>query len=140
MAGSIGDNDDDTISGINVTPLVDITLVLLIIFIVTAKMIVTPAVPLDLPRASQSQELQVVFSVVLPTTGPTLVNGAPATDDQAVLQLARAALDKTPDLRAVINADGAVPHRRVVHTLDLLKSAGIVRIAFGALPLEEGAH
>ena len=52
--------------GINVTPLVDITLVLLIIFIVTAKIIVTPAVPLDLPRAAHSEEVQVVFSVIVP--------------------------------------------------------------------------
>ena len=46
------------ISGINVTPLVDVTLVLLIIFIVTAKIVVTPAVSLDLPRASEGKELQ----------------------------------------------------------------------------------
>jgi len=54
------------ITGINVTPLVDIALVLLIIFLVTAKMIVTPAVPLDLPRASRTQDVQVVFSLSLP--------------------------------------------------------------------------
>jgi biopolymer transport protein TolR len=129
-------NGGAIIAGINVTPLVDVTLVLLIIFIVTAKIIVTPAVPLDLPRASQSEELQTVFSVVLPTTGATLVNGDPAADDQALLRLARKALLDAPELRAVINADGAVPHRRVIHTLDLLKTAGIARVAFGALPPE----
>ena len=43
------------ISGINVTPLVDVTLVLLIIFIVTAKLVVAPAVPLDLPKASRAR-------------------------------------------------------------------------------------
>jgi biopolymer transport protein TolR len=129
-------NGGAIIAGINVTPLVDVTLVLLIIFIVTAKIIVTPAVPLDLPRASQSEELQTVFSVVLPTTGATLVNGDPAADDQTLLRLARKALLDAPELRAVINADGAVPHRRVIHTLDLLKTAGIARVAFGALPAE----
>ena len=127
------------IAGINVTPLVDITLVLLIIFIVTAKIIVTPAVPLELPRASQSEELQVVFSVIVPASGPTLVDGVAASDDQLLTRLAKEALIKDPDVRAVINADGAVPHRRVIHTLDLLKSAGIARVAFGALPPEEGA-
>ena len=127
------------IAGINVTPLVDITLVLLIIFIVTAKIIVTPAVPLELPRASQSEELQVVFSVIVPASGPTLVDGVAANDDQLLTRLAKEALIKDPDVRAVINADGAVPHRRVIHTLDLLKSAGIARVAFGALPPEEGA-
>ena len=132
-------NGGGIIAGINVTPLVDITLVLLIIFIVTAKIIVTPAVPLDLPRASQTEELQVVFSVIVPASGPTLVNGEAASDDVVLTRLAKDALVKDPDVRAVINADGAVPHRRVIHTLDLIKSAGIARVAFGALPPEEGS-
>src|SRR5438874_10963559 len=89
------------IAGINVTPLVDITLVLLIIFIVTAKIIVTPAVPLDLPHASQTEELQVVFSVLVPASGPTLVNGEPAENDDALLRLAQRALAKDPEVRAV---------------------------------------
>src|ERR1041385_8695634 len=127
----------DIISGINVTPLVDITLVLLIIFIVTAKIIVTPAVPLDLPRASRTEELQVVFSVVVPSSCPTLVDGEPAADDDRLLALARQALVRDPEVRAVINADGGVPHRRVMHILDLLKNSGIARVAFGALPLEK---
>jgi biopolymer transport protein TolR len=139
MASS-SQNGNGLIVAINVTPLVDITLVLLVVFMVTAKMIVTPAVPLDLPRASQSEELQVVFSVILPTGGPTLVNGEPAADDDHLSRLAANALLKTPGLRAVINADGSVAHRRVIHTLDLIKSAGITRIAFGALPPEEGAN
>jgi biopolymer transport protein TolR len=125
------------IAGINVTPLVDIMLVLLIVFIVTAKVVVAPAVPLELPRASQTEELQVVFSVVVPIRGPALVNGEPARDDDLV-RLARAALMKTPGVRVVINADGEVPHRRVIHTLDLIKRAGIAHVAFGALPSEEG--
>ena len=59
-------NENGIIAGINVTPLVDIMLVLLIVFMVTTTIMVTPAVPLDLPRASQSEELRVVLSVVLP--------------------------------------------------------------------------
>jgi biopolymer transport protein ExbD len=133
-------NANGIIAGINVTPMVDITLVLLIIFIVTAKIIVTPAVPLDLPRASQSEEIQVVFSVIVPANGPTLVNGEPANNDDTLLQLASRAVGQDPDVRAVINADGAVPHRRIIHTLDLIKTAGIARVAFGALPPEEGTR
>ena len=63
MASS-GPRRGGIIEGINVTPLVDITLVLLVIFIVTAKIVVTPAVPLDLPRAAGAEELQTVLSVV----------------------------------------------------------------------------
>lgn len=135
MAGA-SQNGNGMITGINVTPLVDITLVLLIVFIVTAKIIVTPAVPLELPRAAQSEEIQVVFSIIVPAHGAILVDGVPAGTDELIAQRAKAALSKDPELRAVINADGEVPHRTVIHVLDLIKSAGITRVAFGAVPPE----
>ncbi len=128
------------ISGINITPLVDVSLVLLIIFIVTAKLVVTPAVPLDLPRASQSREVQVVFSVVVPPTGPLVVNGSPVANDAGLIRLAREAHGQDRDLRVVISADGAAYHRRVVHVLDLISRAGISRVAFGALPSDENGN
>jgi biopolymer transport protein ExbD len=137
MAGSSGQDANGIISGINVTPLVDVMLVLLVIFIVTAKIIVTPAVPLDLPHAAHGEEVQVVLSVILPVRGPMLVNGAALPNDEALEDKARAALAGDRDLRAVIQADGDVPHRRVVHVLDLLKGAGLTRVAFGALPDEQ---
>jgi biopolymer transport protein ExbD len=139
MAGTQHSNGE-IIAGINVTPLVDITLVLLIIFIVTAKIVVAPAVPLDLPRASQSEEVQVIFSVLIPTKGPPLVNGTPTPVDGELVRLARQAQTEDSDVRAVINADGGVAHRQVMHVLDLLKQGGITRVAFGALPSEEEAH
>ena len=126
------------ITGINVTPLVDITLVLLVILMVTAKVIVTPSVPLDLPVASHTDAQQTVFSIVVPKSGPTLVNGQTIADDNALVAQAEAALASDPALRAVINADGDVPHRTMVHLLDLLKKAGVNAIAFGAQPLEGG--
>jgi biopolymer transport protein TolR len=129
-------NDSGIISGINVTPLVDITLVLLIVFIVTAKIIVTPAVPLDLPPAAKTEEVQVVLSVIVPERGPTLVNGEPVGEGSALQARAQEALARDADLRAVVQADGAVPHRRVIAVLDALKSAGVTRIAFGAAPLD----
>jgi biopolymer transport protein ExbD len=136
MAGASQENGS-AIVGINVTPLVDIVLVLLIVLIVTARIVVAPAVPLDLPKAATSEQLQVVLSVIVPVSGPLLVNGAAVPDDDGLLARARDALTKDPDVRAVINADGATVHRRVIHALDLLRQAGIARIAFGAVP-EEG--
>jgi biopolymer transport protein TolR len=134
MAGSSSDNG--IVAGINVTPLVDITLVLLIIFIVTAKIIDTPAVPLDLPKASQAEGVQVVFSVIMPVTGPMLVDGVPVPDESTLIQRAKEALQREPELRAVIQADGDIPHRRTIHMLDILKKVGISKVAFGALPEE----
>jgi biopolymer transport protein TolR len=135
MAGGNGGNG--IISGINVTPLVDITLVLLIVFIVTARIMVTPAVPVDLPQASQSEEIQAIFAVTVPVSGPIFVNGTAVPDDGALVRLARAAVTANADLRAVIDADGSAPYRRVIHALDVLKRAGVKRVAFGAMPDED---
>ncbi len=128
---------DGLISGINVTPLVDVMLVLLVIFIVTAKIIVTPAVPLDLPRAAHGEEVQVVLSVIVPVRGPMLVDGAALSNEDGLAEKARSALARDPELRAVIQADGDVPHRRVIHVLDALRGAGVTRVAFGALPVDD---
>jgi biopolymer transport protein ExbD len=55
-------------------------------------------------------------------------------DDAAVLGRARAAVSANRDVRAVLQADGSVPHRRVMHALDLLRQANIAKIAFGVVP------
>jgi biopolymer transport protein ExbD len=128
-------SDEDAITGINVTPLVDITLVLLIIFMVTTKIVLNQTVPLDLPKAATgTSEVQVVFSIILAVDGRALVDGKPIPDDNAILALAREAQEQHPDLRAVIKADTAVTHGRVIHVLDLLKQAHVAKIAFGVSP------
>ena len=132
MAGGASSGEsDEAITGINVTPLVDIVLVLLIIFMVTAKLIVNKSVPLDLPKAATGSDIQTVFSVVMLADGSTQVDSRPIQNDDAILGLARAAHDKNNDLRAVIKADTTVPHGRVIHVLDLLKQAQVSKIAFG---------
>ncbi|MBL8612719.1 MAG: biopolymer transporter ExbD [Myxococcales bacterium] len=136
MAGGGSSDSEEAIVGINVTPLVDITLVLLIIFMVTAKLIVSQAVPLDLPKASTgNQDVQVVFSIILAADGATLVDSKPVKNDDAILEIARERRKANPDLRAVIKADSAVTHGRVIHVLDLLKQAQISKIAFGVTPV-----
>ncbi|MEZ4302171.1 MAG: biopolymer transporter ExbD [Polyangiaceae bacterium] len=142
MAGSSSnDSDDGMVSGINVTPLVDITLVLLIIFMVTARIIVSQSLPMDLPKAAQGQQIQLVFGVELHSDGSILVDSKRLANDDAVFPVAKEAFAKNSDLRAVIRADTAVQHGRVIRVLDLLKQAGISKIAFGvsAVPPEPGA-
>src|SRR6187431_2268402 len=141
MAGGSSNDDDGMVSGINVTPLVDITLVLLIIFMVTAKIIVSQSLPLDLPKAAQGQEVKLVFGLELHANGDTLADGKKLPAEDAILPLAREAQAKNPELRAVIRADTTVPHGRVIRALDLLKQAGVSKIAFGVTPIapEPGA-
>lgn len=131
MAASMNQADEGMFSGINVTPLVDITLVLLIVFMVTAKLIVSNTLPMDLPKAATGSEQQIVFAVSLGSDGATKVDSEMVASDDAVLPLARAAKKDHPELRAVIHADGIVPHQRVVRVMDLLKQGGIGKIAFG---------
>jgi biopolymer transport protein ExbD len=136
--GAGAQDTDEPITGINVTPLVDIVLVLLIIFMVTAKLIVSKSVPLDLPKAATGSDIQTVFSVVLAADGTTQVDSKTVPSDDTILGLARGAHDKNADIRAVIKADAAVPHGRVIHVLDLLKQAQVGKIAFGVQPTAPG--
>jgi biopolymer transport protein ExbD len=129
---------DEPITGINVTPLVDIVLVLLIIFMVTAKLIVSKSVPLDLPKAATGSDIQTVFSVVLAADGTTQVDSRTVPSDDVILGLAKSAHEKNAELRAVIKADSSVPHGRVIHVLDLLKQAQVGKIAFGVQPVAPG--
>ena len=138
MAGGSNDNDDGLIAGINVTPLVDVTLVLLIIFMVTARIIVSQGMPMDLPKAASGEALQQVFSVELSADGKTRVDSSDLPNDEAITALAKTAKAKTADLRAVIRADRKVEHGRVIHVLDLLKRAGVAKIAFAVSPADRG--
>jgi biopolymer transport protein ExbD len=98
MAGGGTQEADEAITGINVTPLVDITLVLLIIFMVTTRIVMNQTVPLDLPKAVNGQsDVQVVFSIILTTDGRAMVDSKPIANDDAVLPLARDALAQHPD-------------------------------------------
>jgi biopolymer transport protein ExbD len=134
MASQSTQTEEGVFAGINVTPLVDITLVLLIIFMVTAKLIVSQTLPLDLPKAAAATEQQVVFSVSLSKAGETSVDSRKVATDAEILAAARDAKQHHPEVRAVIQADSAVSHGRVVRVLDLLKQGGIGKIAFSVVP------
>ena len=123
---------DDLIAGINVTPLVDVTLVLCIILMVTAKMVAQPtSIPLELPRAaSGSTDVQTMMSIELAANGATVVDTKVQPGDDAIFTLAKDARSKNPEIRVVIRADQSVQHGRVIHVLDLLKQAGVAKIAF----------
>ena len=138
MAGSAGEDDEGLISGINVTPLVDVTLVLLIIFMVTAKIIVSQGMPMDLPKAASGENVQSIFSVELLANGQTWIDSKQVESDEKVRDLASDARIKNKDIRAVIRADKKVEHGRVIHVLDLLKRAGVSKIAFAIAPIPEG--
>ncbi len=129
MANPIDEGGDDTIAAINVTPLVDITLVLLIIFMVTATYVAREAIQVDLPRAaSGGQIVGPTLAFALDRDGKLFLDGAPATAD-AAREAVRAALARSPEARAIISADRAVSHGRVIELIDLVKGEGLTRFA-----------
>lgn len=134
MAGGSADDDDGLISGINVTPLVDVMLVLLVIFMVTAKIIVSQGMPMDLPKSASGENMQQIFSVDLSQDGKARVDSKPVETDEGILPLARQAKAGNKEIRAVIRADKKVEHGRVIHVLDLLRQGGISKIAFAVTP------
>jgi len=145
MAGGAAndfDGDDagsQMISGINVTPLVDITLVLLIIFMVTATYIASGAIKIDLPKAASSgEQTKSTLALSLTKEGALYLNGEKTTD-AAVTKFIGETLPRTPDLQAIIAADKVVSHGDVVHVIDLVKRAGVRRFAINVDPAAAGA-
>jgi biopolymer transport protein ExbD len=129
MAGFGGDESDDLISGINVTPLVDIVLVLLIIFMVTATYIVRAAIEVELPRAAHGGETSgTVLAVMLTRDGQVYLDGVRRSEAELVAR-ARDAVRADAETRAVISADKSALHGAVVRVIDLVKDAGVTRFA-----------
>jgi biopolymer transport protein ExbD len=129
VAASGDGGDDDLISDINVTPLVDIVLVLLIIFMVTATYIVRASIEVDLPRAAHGGEATgTVLSIVVAKDGQLFLDGVRRSEDELVART-REAVARDGDARVVIAADRAALHGAVVRVIDLVKGAGATRFA-----------
>jgi biopolymer transport protein TolR len=136
-----GSNDEEyEISGINVTPLVDIMLVLLIIFLVTATYIVKEAIKIELPRAvSAGAPVPRTLQLLVSKEGQVYLDGAVVNDDAIVRRVADARR-KGQDLQAVIGADRDARHGSVVHLLDLLKGEGVTKFAIEVEREQKGAR
>lgn len=133
MAGSQPENDD-AIMGINVTPLVDITLVLLIIFMATAHMIVHRSMSLNLPKVANSQQVPTQsIQIMLAADKSLQLNGEPVELQALSVNLGQMArLD--PGLRVTLSADERVSWGDVASILDTIRGAGITKIATEVQP------
>ena len=128
MAGGVQDSDEE-ITGINVTPLVDIVLVLLIIFMVTANFIVRETIEVDLPRAASGGEtVQGLVNIVMDKDTKLYFDGN-EVDEAALRRSIYDALQKDKDTRAIISADQAVNYGQVMHLIDVVKGQGISKFA-----------
>ena len=121
-------------SEINVTPLVDVMLVLLVIFILTAPLLAS-SIKLELPRTSAAKATQApqFVTLVVDKTGVIFVNDQPVTLAALQASLLQTAA-QSPDTEVQLRADAAVPYGRVVAVMGAAQNAGLMRIGFVAEP------
>ncbi|CAN5247350.1 N/A [soil metagenome] len=134
MAGgaSLYNNDDDSgggITDINITPFVDVVLVLLVVFMVTAKLIVARGVDIDKPKAATGGEVQSTLRVSVTADGTLYVNGDKFSDDAAAIARIKAVAATTSKPKAIIAGDRKGAYGGVMRAIDLVQQAGVTAIA-----------
>jgi biopolymer transport protein ExbD len=128
MAGGARQDENEIITDINVTPFVDVSLVLLIIFMVTATYIVAQSIPVDLPKASTGEDVVSTFAIALTTDGEIYLDGKKINEPTLKASI-RAAHSKNNEVRVVIAADKSVLHGRFVGIIDLVRKEGVSKFA-----------
>ncbi|PWU17046.1 MAG: biopolymer transporter ExbD [Bdellovibrio sp.] len=124
-----GGDEISAISSINVTPFVDVVLVLLVIFMITAPLLSKDVLGIKLPKASSGeQKISKNFGVAVTAQGQFLLDGQ-LTTPESLAQAARQAVQENPDIQALVSADGDAHHADVVRAIDLIRSAGLVHFA-----------
>jgi biopolymer transport protein ExbD len=134
MAGASPSSSNGLLTEINVTPLVDVVLVLLVIMIVTANAIASKTIPVDLPKSRTGEPTQGVLAISIDADGKLFLDAQPV--DEAGLQArAHAAHAADPEnARAVLAADGSARHERVVRVIDLLRREQVTKFAINVSP------
>lgn len=116
---------DETISDINIVPLVDIILVVLIIFMVTAPAMIKPSIKVNLPEASSGDSTEPSFlQIAINSEGLILINNQEVNEDLA-REIARSELKKNPKVQAVISADTNSRYGLIIQVMDWMKSEGV---------------
>ena len=141
MAGAslYQDDEDAGITDINVTPFVDVALVLLVIFMVTARLIVARGVDVEKPKSSVGGDLKGTILVSVDQTGGIFVQGE-RYPDRASAKLALARLVAAdPAAKAIVAGDARAAYGAIFNAVEACKQAGIESIALADDPLAPGA-
>ena len=121
-------------SEINITPMVDVMLVLLVIFIITAPLLAS-SIKLDLPKTDAALPGQApkVVTLVVDATGQAYLNDAPLGAEALAMRLQEVAT-RAPETEVQLRADAVVPYGRIVEVMGAAPKAGLNRIGFVANP------
>lgn len=129
MASKMSSDNDQPIADINVTPFVDIILVVLIIFMVTTPIIMNPSVQINLPKSASGDEtVPSQINISIDQNGGLFLNGKPSTVEE-LGTVAKEQSSAKPDIQAIVSADTNVPHGKVIEIIDAVKSNGVTRFA-----------
>lgn len=124
--------DDGMVTGINVTPLVDIMLVLLIVFMVTAHFVSQSGIKVNLPKAATAEApASASLMVSADRAGALQLMGQTVDLNGLKANLARES-KRDPGVRVTLAADGGLAYRQVVELLDVIKQAGVTRVALAS--------
>ncbi len=121
------------ITGINVTPLVDVVLVLLIIFMATAPLIAKRALTVNVPRAATGERASSSLQVTLTADRKILLEKS-AFEMAGLSQELKVRLKLEPELRLTLAAEDGLPYGAVVELLDTIRAAGVKRVALEVRP------
>ncbi|MGD8859369.1 MAG: biopolymer transporter ExbD [Myxococcales bacterium] len=135
MAGGAQQDDDELITAINVTPLVDIVLVLLIVLMVTSSYLVNKSINVELPKAATGQSSSPNLSISIDAAGKLYLDGEEIEPDSLQARV-RKAYREDPEVKAIISADGRVQHAQVVTVIDTLRREKITKFAINTSPLD----
>ncbi|MBL8953981.1 MAG: biopolymer transporter ExbD [Myxococcaceae bacterium] len=137
MAGSSQTSSDELITDINVVPLVDIILVVLIIFMLSATALTRKAIGVELPKAATGEAAEnVTLALALDRDGALFLDGAPIARD-ALGPALDAAVKKNHEAQAIIAADARRSHGEVVQLIDFIRAHGVHKFALNVDPAEE---
>ncbi|WP_210543646.1 biopolymer transporter ExbD [Rhodoferax sp. PAMC 29310] len=127
------------LSEINMTPLIDVMLVLLVIFIITAPLL-TSSIKLNLPKsdATPAAVAPTAVTLVVDLTGQVYLDDQPMPLDTLISRLSQTA-QVNPDTEVQLRADAAVPYGRIVEVMGTAQKAGLNRIGFVAEPTPSSA-
>jgi biopolymer transport protein ExbD len=124
---------DDIVAEINITPLTDIFLVLLIIFMVTTSVISSQGKNVDLPSSAVASQTPAGVTVTITAEDEVAIDGA-VVAGEAIAPALKAALDKAKDKVVVLRGDRDVVLGRAVSILDMAQEAGATSIALATKP------
>ncbi len=130
-SGSYGSDPDQPIAEINVVPLVDIILVVLIIFMVTAPLVLKPTIDVNLPQASSGEQSKATESleVVIDKNGVLFLNGQ-AVNLEELKAKVKVEAEKAADSSVVLTADKDVTLDGLTTIIDAIKTSGVKKVGF----------